>query len=330
MKKEKILIVGGMGFIGHNLAIKLSKLYEVFVVDAMNVNNLHSLKKNNPNFSTYLKIINQRSELVESNNIYFEKADARDYSKISEIFNRIKPDYVYHLAAVAHANISNKDPYSTFDHSLRTLENSLDNARSKNQNIKRFIYLSSSMIYGNFEGNTVDENTICNPIGIYGALKFAGEKLVIGYNQVFDLPYTIVRPSALYGPRCISRRVIQIFIENAFQKKDIFIEGDGKETLDFTYIEDLIGGLENVLKYKESNKEIFNITYGKARSIIDVANILKKYFPSINIITKPRDRLMPIRGALSIKKAKEKIKYLPSYDLEKGIEKYINFYDGIF
>ena len=79
------------------------------------------------------------------------------------------------------------------------------------------------MIYGNFEGNTVDENTICNPIGIYGALKFAGEKLVIGYNQVFDLPYTIVRPSALYGPRCISRRVIQIFIENAFQKKDIFI-----------------------------------------------------------------------------------------------------------
>ena len=94
--------------------------------------------------------------------------------------------------------------------------------------------------------------------------------MVIGYNQVFDLPYTIVRPSALYGPRCISRRVIQIFIENAMKNKDILIDDDGKEKLDFTYIDDFIQGLEKILIHEASNKEIFNLTFGQARSIIDV------------------------------------------------------------
>mgnify|MGYP000845967368 CR=1 FL=1 len=77
------------------------------------------------------------------------------------------------------------------------------------------------MVYGNFKQDFVDENSICDPIGIYGALKFSGEKIVIAYNQVFDIPYTIVRPSALYGERCVSRRVGQIFIENAIQNLDI-------------------------------------------------------------------------------------------------------------
>jgi nucleoside-diphosphate-sugar epimerase len=81
------------------------------------------------------------------------------------------------------------------------------------------------MVYGNFNKKNVDEESNCNPLGIYGALKFSGEKLVIGYNQVFDLPYTIIRPSALYGERCISRRVGQIFIENAIQNKPIITDG---------------------------------------------------------------------------------------------------------
>ena len=71
------------------------------------------------------------------------------------------------------------------------------------------------MVYGNFLVESVPETHELNPIGIYGALKLAGEKMVIAYEQVFKLPYTIIRPSALYGPRCVSRRVGQIFIENA-------------------------------------------------------------------------------------------------------------------
>ena len=72
------------------------------------------------------------------------------------------------------------------------------------------------MVYGNFEGNSVNENSICKPLGIYGTLKYAGELIIKSYNQVFDF-HTIVRPSALYGERCVSRRVGQVFIENSFR-----------------------------------------------------------------------------------------------------------------
>ena len=75
----------------------------------------------------------------------------------------------------------------------------------------------------------VDELESCNPIGIYGSLKLSGELLIKAFSNVFSLNYTIVRPSALYGERCISNRVIQIFLENAFEKRDISINGDGKE-----------------------------------------------------------------------------------------------------
>ena len=205
---KKIVIIGGAGFIGHNLAVALKRIgHEVSIIDSLAVNNLISIMGNydnlpNAKLSNY--IINERIKLINDNKINFFIQDARDYHLLSKTLNQISPNIIIHLAAVSHSNRSNKDPYSTFDHSLRTLENSLDNSKKK---IEHFIYLSSSMVYGNFNNLKVNEETVCNPVGIYGALKFAGEKLVIAYNQVFDLPYTIIRPSALYGERCISRRV---------------------------------------------------------------------------------------------------------------------------
>src|SRR5204863_4990605 len=142
----------------------------------------------------------------------------------------------------------------------RTLENALDAVRDRKPH---FIFFSSSMVYGNFEGAAVTEERACDPLGIYGALKYAGEKLVIAYHQVFGLPYTIVRPSALYGERCVSRRVGQVFIENAMRRQDIVIKGDGRETLDFTYVGDLVDGLCKCIELPEAKNQIFNLTYGR-------------------------------------------------------------------
>ena len=199
-KKDKVLIIGGSGFIGHNLAIKLKKEFHVSVIDSFNVNNVKSFKSkisNNQN-RFYIKILNERIKLLKENNVKIYIQDARDYKKICILMDKINPNYIFHLAAVAHANVSNKNPFSTFDNSVRTLENALDATRSLKK-LKRFFYLSSSMLYGQFKKSSVNEDTICEPLGIYGALKFAGEKMVIGYNQVFKTPYTIIRPSALYG-----------------------------------------------------------------------------------------------------------------------------------
>ena len=182
------------------------------------------------------------------------------------------------------------------------------------------------MVYGNFETGQVDEDTHCEPLGIYGALKYGSEKIIIGYNQTFGLPYTIIRPSALYGERCISRRVGQIFIENSLMGKEIVMSDNGKEALDFTYINDLVDGVTRCIGNKNAFNQVFNLTYGKACSIADMAEIIKDYFPNIKIRNVERDNLMPKRGTLNVDKAKNLIGYNPSWPLEKGYPKYIDWY----
>ncbi len=327
LKDKRITLIGGSGFIGHNLALELhSRGASVSIIDSLQVNNfLHfsSTDKQVKNRTLYLAMLNERMKLLENAGIPIYVQDARDYHLLSKTLGEIKPQVIVLLAAVSHADRSNKDPYSTFDHSFRTLENALDNARGT---VEHFVYFSSSMVYGNFTAGKVDEDTNCNPIGIYGALKFAGEKLVIAYNQVFDLPYTIVRPSALYGERCVSMRVAQIFIENAIQGKDINIKGDGTDCLDFTYIKDLVGGVVNVIENKNSINQTFNLTYGDGRSLNDMAKIVHQHFPDIKINYLPKDKLMPERGTLSVDKAKKMIGYNPQHPIEKGLKQYIDWY----
>jgi nucleoside-diphosphate-sugar epimerase len=253
--------------------------------------------------------------------------DARNYHSLSHIISKIKPEVIIHLAAVSHAARSNKNPYNTFDHSLRTLENALDASR---ECVKHFIFLSSSMVYGNFKKQEVTEESVCEPIGIYGALKYAAEKIIIAYNQVFNLPYTILRPSALYGERCISRRVGQIFIENALFDKELVINGDGKEKLDFTYIEDLTDGILNIINNNNSINQIFNLTYGEGREINEMINILKEFFPKLKVKKVDRDNLMPYRGTLSMNKAKSLLSFKSNWKLEKGYKKYIEWYVDFF
>ncbi len=250
-----------------------------------------------------------------------------ELATIINFFKEYKPNYIVHLAAVSHANRSNKNPYNTFDHSFRTLENVLDAGR---KTVEKLIYLSSSMVYGNFKENTVTEESPCNPIGIYGALKLSGEYLVKAYNQVFDLPYVILRPSALYGERCISRRVSQIFIENALSGNPISIEGDGDEKLDFTYIKDLIEGIGLCIFNEKSNNNTFNLTHGNARPINLLVDILKKNFTDLKVISQKRDKLMPVRGTLSIDKARDILGYVPRWPLEQGYQEYINWYSNLY
>jgi nucleoside-diphosphate-sugar epimerase len=327
LKDKRILLVGGAGFIGHHLALCLARAgARVGLIDSLQVNNLLHFRCDQQtigNRSLYLGMLQNRLDLLREAKVPVFIQDARNYHQLGRIISTWRPQVLVHLAAVAHAGKSNKDPYSTFDHSLRTLENALDCARDT---VEHFIYFSSSMVYGDFEGGQVNEQNICEPKGIYGALKYAGEKIVIGYHQVFDMPYTIIRPSALYGERCVSRRVCQIFIENALQDMPLTIHGDGSERLDFTYIDDLVTGLMLVIAKKEARNQIFNLTYGASRSVREVVDILQSFFPDLPVHLKERDKLMPERGTLSVEKAKDLLGYKPGYPLEKGLEKYVGWY----
>ncbi|OIQ50064.1 dTDP-glucose 4,6-dehydratase [Pseudodesulfovibrio hydrargyri] len=325
IKGRRIALIGGAGFIGHHLALRLKELgADVTIFDSLQVNNLLKFAAStDENAPFYLSMLVNRLNLLKAAGIPLIVQDARQYNELSMKLSNFAPQTVVHLAAVAHANVSNKDPYSTFDHSLRTLENSLDWARSQ---AEHFIYLSSSMIYGHFPGGYVTEETPCEPLGIYAALKFSAEKMILSYNQAFDLPYTIIRPSALYGERCVSRRVGQIFIEKAMSQQDISIHGDGSDRLDFTYIKDFVQGVIRAIQNEAAKGETFNLTYGEGRSLMDLANIVSQHFPACNVQYLPKDKLTPDRGTLSVDKARELIGYAPEYPLEKGFVEYIGWY----
>ncbi len=328
LRGRRVAIIGGAGFIGHNLALGLARRgAQVEVIDSLQVNNLVSFSSKMPdlyNRDLYLRIIHQRLDLLHNEGIPLHVQDAREYHALGALLNhKIQPHVIVHLAAVAHAGRANKDPYSTFDHSSRTLENALDCARG---NVEQFIFFSSSMVYGDFQTDAVDEEHPLNPIGIYGALKAGGEKLVIAYQQVFDLPYTIIRPSALYGPRCVSRRVGQVFIENAIQGSGLRVEGDGTDRIDFTFIDDLVEGIRLAIQIPAARNQIFNMTCGSARSVRDLVAIVQEHFPDVEVEFAERDRLIPSRGTLKIDKAAELLGYAPRYPLETGFPKYIEWY----
>jgi nucleoside-diphosphate-sugar epimerase len=327
---KRVALVGGAGFIGHSLAIELKERgAEVEVIDGLAVNNLvhyTGLPPGTPYRELYIKIIQQRLDKLHAAGVPIHVQDARDYHALSQTLGAIDPQVVVHLAAIAHAGRSNKDPMSTFGHSLRTLENALDYARGA---ADHFVYFSSSMVYGNFHEPEVSEDHPLDPIGIYGALKLAGEKIVIAYKQVFDLDYTIIRPSALYGPGCVSRRVSQVFIESALVGDKLRVDGDGDERLDFSYIDDVVDGVIRAIAHPAGRNECFNITTGGSRSLSELIDIVREHFPEVDVEYVERDALRPYRGTLSIDKARRTIGYEPQTTLEEGLDRYVAWYRAL-
>jgi nucleoside-diphosphate-sugar epimerase len=322
-----VALIGGAGFIGHNLALLLKERgAEVHVLDGLAVNHLghYAALQDSDQRGLYVRMLLERLDLLTAAGIPLHRVDAREYHALSHMLNTIAPDTIVHLAAVAHADRSNKDPYSTFDHSLRTLENALD--WSRGQDLERFVFLSSSMVYGHFKDPEVSEDHVLDPIGIYGALKLAGEKLTIAYNQVFDLPYTILRPSALYGPRCVSRRVSQAFIESALVGRTLRVDGEGDEKLDFTYVDDVANGIIAAITQPAARNEVFNMTAGKARSLRELVTLVQEHFPEVEVEFVERDVLRPFRGTLSMEKAKRLMDFEPQVELEDGLDRYVSWY----
>ena len=313
----KIIMIGGGGFIGSHLAPELSA-HEVIAVDSLMVNNIYAEEPFGEPHSGILRdrIANYAGRLII--------ADARNYNILSPICKAAKPDVMIHLAAIAHQGKAQKNPHTTFDHSLRTLENALDIA--VNLNVKRFVYFSSSTVYGDWpESGIVDETAPCAPKGIYGSLKLAGELLVKAYSEAYGLEYTIIRPSALYGPGCVSGRVIQRFIEKASQGQPVSATG---EALDFTYVSDLVMGVGLAVKSPNAVNQTYNLTFGEARPVMNAAMLVANHY-RVPVYFVPRDETFADRGTLCVDKARKDFGYSPMFALEKGIPQYIEWFDGL-
>ena len=235
---------------------------------------------------------------------------------------------IFHTAAVPLAKIDNLNANEAKNGSVDTTSNILECInffQNKNKyKIDRFIYFSSSMVYGDFKNNKAYEDDDLNPKEAYGTMKLAGEIITKGLCSFYKIPYTIIRPSAVYGPTDMNNRVSQIFIEKALKGETINVQGKD-EKLDFTFVEDLAAGCVLAATNKKGKNCTFNITYGKAETLYKFVQLLSKHYKNLKYKIKKRDNFRPKRGTLSIKKAKKLLNYKPVYNLEKGIKKYVEF-----
>lgn len=332
MSGRNIALIGGAGFIGHHLALALKAGGDnPIVIDSLMVNNIYAMEPAGAVDSRYRPFLEERLGLLRDARIDVLISDARDYHQLSHILGTCEPQVVVHLAAVAHLDRSRKDMFSTFDHTLRTLENALD--VSVQIDVEQFIFFSSSTVYGDFRTESVTEETDCRPRDgdIYAKLKFSGELIVRAYQVIHGLPYTIVRPSAAYGPRCVSGRIIQKFIEAAMEKRPLVMRGPGDERIDFTHVHDIVQGIKKIVGNENALNETFNITAGNGRPIGLLAYLVSKHSPfgHCTIERMERDETRPMRGTLDISKARRMLGYEPDIQLEQGVASYIEWYRSI-
>ena len=219
----KILVTGGMGLIGHNIVSKLENDHEIIIID--NHTNYGFIPQQQID-----SLINARRLKISKYKNYI--VDITDIHNTNLIFRNFQPDLVIHCASYPRQKAVEADPALGARVMCEGLTNLLE-ASIKN-NVKRFVYISSSMVYGDFE-HDVTEDSPCNPIGQYGIFKLMGEKLVQDYSRRTNIEHVIIRPSAVYGELDVEDRVVSKFVLGAIRGQTLKVNGPD-EVLDFTYV----------------------------------------------------------------------------------------------
>jgi nucleoside-diphosphate-sugar epimerase len=309
----RILVTGGLGLIGHNVVNKLESLgHEITIVDSKTTYGLIPADE-----LSYLML--ERIKKIKTRNIF--NADIADYYAIDELINDDKPEIIIHLASFPRQKVVNVNPRA----GSRTMSEGLLNLLelAKKHKVKRFVYISSSMVYGDFT-NDVCEDAICKPQGQYGIMKLAGEWLVKDYTRSCGIEHTIIRPSAVYGPLDVEDRVISKFILSALRGQTLKVNG-ANETLDFTYVDDAANGIVAAALSENAINKTYNITKSHSRTLKYAAELAVEIAGKGSIEVRDKDKDFPSRGSLNIDAAKRDFGFDPKTDVEEGFKIYYNW-----
>ena len=243
-----ILITGAAGFIGHNLVYKLDNLGHV-VHGVDNFTDYGIIPKEEITALHEARLCGMLSNTIDN-------VDIRDYPGLSKTFSMWKPDLVVHCAAFPRAkavDLNPSDGCNVLTHGLVNVLRCCEEFK-----VDKFVYISSSMVYGDFDLYGY-EDMACNPKGLYGILKLAGESITKDQCERAKIAYTIIRPSAVYGPKDALDRVVSKFLTAAMRNEELVVCG-GSEFLDFTYIDDCVEGIYKSALSDRSNSKTYNIT----------------------------------------------------------------------
>lgn len=251
------------------------------------------------------------------------RGDVRQVESLRSIFAEINPELVYFLSALPIVGLVETQVSEAGEIMIQGLTNALKESR-KAASLRRFIYVSSSMVYGDFALDPVPEQAGKEPVNIYGLLKLAGEVLVRAYLRTSSVEFAIVRPSGVYGPGDPHGRVVQKFCAAALGDGNLEVVNAEDTFIDFTWVGDLVDGLVRAGTAPGAAGETFNLTRGKARSLKDLVSIIVKASPDVRIVSRRKlDQLRPRRGTLDIAKARALLDYEPAIDLEAGVAMYL-------
>lgn len=309
----KILITGGLGFIGHNVVAELeSQRHEVVVTDTQTTYDIIPVDE--------LKyLVAERRKKVKTDRIY--GVDVVDRDSIAWLMRHHRPEVVIHMASFPRQKVVNSNPQRGSQSMSEGLLNLLE-ASSENR-VKRFVYVSSSMVYGNFTDGA-DEMYMKCPIGAYGIMKLAGEWLTRDYTRKTGMSHTIIRPSAVYGPLDVEDRVVSKFLTTAHRQGIIQVNG-ANQSLDFTYVDDAARGIAHAAVSEYSANKTYNITRGRSRTLKEAAELAIAIAQGGSLRVSEPDANFPSRGALNTERAQLDFGYQANVDIEQGFKLYYDW-----
>jgi nucleoside-diphosphate-sugar epimerase len=313
---SRFLVTGGHGLIGHNVVARLQGRDEtVAVIDTHTTYGI--IPQGEIDY-----LMSERLKKLQSHTHY--QQCITDGYEIDTIVEKEKPEVIIHCASFPRQKVVNANPSWGADVMMRGLINLLESA--KRHGVERFVYISSSMVYGDFEDQVLEDDA-CNPQGQYGIMKLAGEALVKDYARRTGMEYVIIRPSAVYGPLDVEDRVVAKFMLTAMRGGVLRVNG-ASETLDFTYVEDAADGIVAAATRIMARNNTYNITKSHSVSLLEAAEMIVEMVGRGTIEVQDRDQDFPSRGALNIDRARTILGYDPKVDVKEGFRAYHNWLDN--
>ncbi|MDU0399709.1 UDP-N-acetylglucosamine 4-epimerase [Lactococcus lactis] len=309
IKNNNILITGGAGFIGSTLANALLPDNKVIVLDDLSMGDFNNLD--------------------ESINLTKIEGNLVDKELLGKIFSENEFDYIFHLGAVASVADSVARPYETHQVNFDSTMTILEILRTRKSKLKRFIFSSSAAVYGDEPTLPKREESVIRPLTPYAIDKFASEKMAMIYNLLYDIPTSATRFFNVYGPNQNPESpysgFISILVDRLKNEKELTIFGNGEQTRDFVYVEDVVNALLLIATSDKSRGQVYNVGTGSRITLNDLVKLSQEITGKKISIKFDKEREGDIRDSISDISKLRNIGYEPNVDLALGMKKYLEY-----
>lgn len=311
----RILVTGGAGFVGSHLVERLlGRGDKVVVLDNLNDYYDPSIKRSN--------IV----EASKSPDYTFVEDDIRDTPALEQLFSAHSFDVVVHLAARAGVRPSLENPILYEDVNCKGTLNMLEMCRT--HELKRFVFASSSSVYGDGTPPPFEEDALLRPLSPYGATKAAGEIFCRNYHQLYGISCTALRFFTVYGARQRPDMAIHKFTKMIDKGESIPFFGDGNSERDYTFYTDIIDGLVAAVD-RDLGFEVINLGESQTIKLLDLVKLIEANLGKEAVLDRQPEQPGDMRATCAnVDKAKRLLDYQPTTPVAEGVKRFVEWYRG--